>query len=123
MPERSARAHWEVPVTNATGRSRSRVAWWRWSTPSAHAGCFTLALALGLTVAGHPPTRFGTPARVGIEKGSDVFRIPSTELHTEAEVPGLDAAPFEKPAESAKSNCPVSRALAGTEIRLEPKLV
>jgi hypothetical protein len=62
MPERSARAHREVPVTNATGRSRSRVAWWRRSTPSAPAGSFAMALALSLTEGGHPPTRFGTTA-------------------------------------------------------------
>jgi len=141
MPERTARAHREGPVKEGHGSIAvesgvveaeysfgSRFENRKGTNPgellgAAHAGCFTMALALGLTEAGHPPTRIDTTARVGIEKGSDGFRIPSIELHTEAEVPGLDAAPFEKLAESAKSNCPVSRALAGTEIRLEAKLV
>jgi osmotically inducible protein OsmC len=38
-------------------------------------------------------------------------------------VPGIDAAGFKEQAQAAKANCPVSKALAGTAIELEAKLV
>jgi lipoyl-dependent peroxiredoxin len=38
-------------------------------------------------------------------------------------VPGIDAAAFEQHANGAKTQCPVSIALAGTEIRLTAQLV
>ena len=41
---------------------------------------------------------------------------------TEAEVPGIDEATFQKYATDAKQNCPVSKALAATEIYLTAKL-
>jgi osmotically inducible protein OsmC len=81
-----------------------------------------MALALELTEAGHPPTRIATTARVGIEKTADGLRIPRIELETEGEVPGIDSSGFEQHAESAKTHCPVSLALAATEIRLTAKL-
>ena len=44
-------------------------------------------------------------------------------LDTEAEVPGLDAAKFQELAEGARSGCVVSRALGGTQIKLNAKLL
>jgi osmotically inducible protein OsmC len=43
-------------------------------------------------------------------------------LHLTGSVPGVDAATFERLAEQAKATCPVSRALAGTEITLDATL-
>jgi osmotically inducible protein OsmC len=40
-------------------------------------------------------------------------------LAVRGSVPGLDAEGFRAAAEQAKANCPVSKALAGTEVRLE----
>lgn len=90
---------------------------------AAHAGCFSMALSLGLDRAGHTPKRVATSARVHIEKVGDGFAITAIDLTCEAEVPGIDAAAFQQHAEGAKNNCPVSKALAGTEIRLDAKLV
>jgi osmotically inducible protein OsmC len=45
------------------------------------------------------------------------------ELNTHAEVPGLTDADLQTHAEAAKKNCPVSKALAGPEIKLEAQLV
>jgi osmotically inducible protein OsmC len=39
-----------------------------------------------------------------------------------AKVPGIDAAKFEELAQDAKTNCPVSKALAGTSITLSAVL-
>jgi osmotically inducible protein OsmC len=38
-------------------------------------------------------------------------------------VPGIDEATFAQHAQAAKAGCPVSQALAGTEITLDAKLV
>ena len=41
---------------------------------------------------------------------------------TEVEVPGIDEETFQEQAESAKVNCPVSKALTGVEIGLKAGL-
>jgi len=89
---------------------------------AAHAGCFSMALAAGLTRAGHAPTRIHTTARVHLERRGEGFDITRVELQTRARVPGIDEAEFRKQAETAKKNCPVSKALAGPEISLEAML-
>jgi osmotically inducible protein OsmC len=90
---------------------------------AAHAGCFSMALAHGLSEAGHVPRRVHTTARVHLQKGADGFEIPKIELQTEAEVPGVDEATFRDHAEKAKANCPVSKLLKGAEITLNATLV
>ena len=45
------------------------------------------------------------------------------ELRTEADVPGIDEATFTEQANTAKANCPVSKALAAVDISLDAKLV
>jgi osmotically inducible protein OsmC len=90
---------------------------------AAHAGCFSMALAAGLTKAGFSPTRIATTAKVHLENPGAGFKITTIELETEAEIPGIDEQAFQEQAETAKKNCPVSQALAGTDIKLEAKLV
>jgi len=90
---------------------------------AAHAGCFSMALAAGLGRAGFAPKRVATSARVHLTKGEAGFSISRIELACEAEVPGIDDAAFQEQALAAKAGCPVSRALAAIEIRLEAKLV
>lgn len=90
---------------------------------AAHAGCFSMALSADLSRAGTPPTRVHTVAKVQLLKGPDGFSISRIELETEGSVPGVDEAAFLEAAERAKTNCPVSKALAGTEIHLTARLV
>ena len=85
---------------------------------AAHAGCFSMALALGLEQAGYRPERIATTAKVTVEKVGDGFRITTIDLDTEGMVPGIDEARFREKAEEAKKGCPVSIALAGVNIRL-----
>lgn len=89
---------------------------------AAHAGCFTMALAAQLSRAGFTPTRLHTVARVKFEKVGDAFAITRIDLATEAEVPNIDEPTFQSFALGAKQNCPVSKALAGTEIHLNAVL-
>jgi len=82
-----------------------------------------MALAAGLTKAGHNPKRISTNASVSLEKVGEGFKITTIELNTEGDVPGIDEQTFLDAAESAKKNCPVSQALAGVDIRLNAKFV
>ena len=87
-----------------------------------HAGCFTMSLANLMSEAGHPPIDLETTARVHLEQLEQGFRITRIELDTTGEAEGVDAATFAALAEQAKSTCPVSLALAGTEITLKATL-
>jgi lipoyl-dependent peroxiredoxin len=89
----------------------------------AHAGCFSMALAHALTEAGHPPAKIETSARVHLEKVSDGFAIPKIELDTVGEVPGVDEETFQRLAQEAKEQCPVSKVLSAAEIVLTAKLL
>jgi lipoyl-dependent peroxiredoxin len=89
---------------------------------AAHAGCFTMALSNELTEAGHPPANLDTTATVYLEQRDEGFVIPRIDLETTGEVPGIDAATFERLADEAKRNCPVSKLLAAAEITLDAKL-
>ena len=88
---------------------------------AAHAGCFSMALSGALTRAGVTPTSIETTATVHFDASGP--RITRVDLRTRAEVPGLDDEAFQRHAEDAKQNCPVSQALAGVEIGLEAELV
>ena len=65
-----------------------------------------MALAAGLSRAGHPPTRIHTRARVHLEREGEGFAITRIELATEGQVPGLGAADFQSQAESAQEELP-----------------
>ena len=90
---------------------------------AANAGCFTMSLADLLSEAGHPPAELRTTAHVRLEQRPEGFRITRITLSTEGEVPGVDDARFQELAERAKTTCPVSLALAGTEIAVEARLL
>ena len=141
MPSRKAEAEWEGNLAEGSGRLKlgsgafegpysfkSRFEEGQSATNpeeligAAHAGCFTMALVAALSRAGHKPTRIHTTAQVKLEKVGDAFSITKIDLDTEAEIPGIDDATFQQFARDAKQNCPVSKALAGTEIALTARL-
>ena len=81
-----------------------------------------MSLANLLSESGHPPADLQTTAKVRLEQLETGFAITNITLQTVGEVPGVDADAFARLAEQAKATCPVSRALAGTEITLEARL-
>ena len=85
---------------------------------ASHAGCFTMALTAALTMAGHPPASIHTRASVHLNKLEAGWTVNKIELETTGQVPGIDAAAFQKFASDAKANCPISRALSAVEIHL-----
>ena len=90
---------------------------------AAHAGCFSMALALALGDGGHPPETIDTEATVHIVRDGDGFTINRIDLVTRGRVPGLDQGGFEEAAQAAKENCPLSKALAAVpQVTLEATL-
>jgi len=89
---------------------------------AAHAGCFTMALAFALQMAGFKPTELATEAAVTLEPdGPQRFKISRSALTLRAQVPGISADKFASLAREAELNCPVSKVLTA-EITLDAKL-
>jgi osmotically inducible protein OsmC len=80
---------------------------------AAHAACFSMALSLGLTEAGHAPSSIETQARLHLRVVDNVPTIQQIDLETEGDVPGVDQEAFREHAEQAEATCIISRALGG----------
>jgi osmotically inducible protein OsmC len=79
---------------------------------AALAGCFSMALTVGLERAGAQPKSVQTSADVKLEKQTEGFAITGIDLTTVAVVAGIDDAKFQEVAAATKKGCPVSKALA-----------
>lgn len=90
---------------------------------AAHAGCFSMALANGLSQKGFKVNSINTTAKVHLERTEAGMTITHIDLVTTGDVEGVDAAGFEEAAATAKAGCPVSRALAAVPITVEASLV
>lgn len=86
---------------------------------AAHSSCFSMALSGALSKAGTPPTSLETSAEVELTVGTGITGI---RLSVVGVVDGVSEEQFVEAAEGAKANCPVSKALAGTEITLDARL-
>lgn len=137
---RTANAHWEgslmegagsvdlassgVGSVGVTWASRAEEANGKTSPEeliaAAHSTCYSMALSHALAGAGTPPASVDTSADVTFQPGVGITGI---ALSVKAAVPGLTAEQFEEAAQTAKTNCPVSQALAGTTITLTAELV
>ena len=141
MPTRKADAEWQGNLQEGRGNMRlgsgafegsysfkSRMGDGAGTNPeeligAAHAGCYSMALSAMLAGAGFTPTRVHTTARVHFNQVEGGFAINPIDLETEAVVPGIDDATFQRIAQDAKVGCPVSKALAATTINLKATLV
>jgi osmotically inducible protein OsmC len=140
MPVRTAEAVWQRSLQDGSGTMRlgsgafegsysfkSRMEDGPGTNPeeligAAHAGCFSMAFANGLSQAGHTPQEIRTKATVHFDKTDQGWGISRIDLATEGNVPGIDEASFKRLADDAKKNCPVSKALAATPITLSATL-
>lgn len=142
MPTSRATAVWEGTLKGGKGEFRAasgafggaytfltRFEGTKGATPeeliaAAHASCFSMALSADLERAGTIATRIETEAACTIEIVERAPKITTILLTVRGAVPGLDAAAFLKAAESAKDNCPVSKALRGNvRLTVAAKLV
>jgi osmotically inducible protein OsmC len=136
---RTASAHWEGSLMEGAGRvtldssglgtfdvtwaSRAEDPNGRTSPEeliaAAHSACFNMALSNALAKAGNAPEALDTTAKVTFQPGEGITGI---QLSVRGKVPGLSREQFVEAAEGAKANCPVSKALAGTNIELDATL-
>lgn len=90
---------------------------------AAHAGCFSMALSADLERNNFVPQSVQTTATVHLDIKEGKPTVHTIELYCEAKVAEIDAATFQKIAQETKQNCPISRLVAGAEIKLNAKLV
>ena len=141
MPTRTARTTWNGGLQDGTGTVSlvsSGVGSYEVSFPkrtadnadgttspeeliaAAHSACFAMQFSALLGAAGGSGQSLDVRADVSL--GPDPaggFRITGIVLNVSGSADGLSADDFASIAEQAKSGCPVSKALAGTEIALK----
>lgn len=137
---RTARAHWEGSLKEGSGTVElvsSGLATFDVSWPArteeahgktspeeligaAHSTCFSMSVSNELGQAGLTPTTVDTEADVTFQPGKGITGI---TLTVRAAVPDATQDQFRAAIEAAEVNCPVSRALTGTEITVEATLV
>jgi lipoyl-dependent peroxiredoxin len=140
MPVRSGDAEWNGTFKEGSGTTRSgsgafEVAFTAGTrfeddpgtnpeelVAAAFAGCYSMALTLNLEKAGYAPEHVATKTDVQFDKLEQGFTMTKFTLSTEASVPGIDDAEFQKIAEHTKTTCPVSRALAAVPAELTATL-
>ena len=141
--ERTANAEWQGDLLSGSGTVSTesgavREATIKWSSraeaadentspeeliAAAHASCVLMALANGLAQAGTPAQRLESKASATFDKVGEGFRMTKMRLRISGEVDGLDEDAFNKAAEDAKENCPVSQALSDdVEVSLDASL-
>ena len=87
---------------------------------AAHATCFSMALSHALAQAGNAAEELKSSATVTFQPGEGITKI---ALRVAGVVPNIDEDTFKQAAETAKENCPVSKALASVpEITLDARL-
>jgi osmotically inducible protein OsmC len=89
---------------------------------AAHAACFSMALSLSMANEGLTPDSIETTATVSFDNVNGAWTVTSSHLQTRVKSPNADAIKFQKAAEGAKANCPISRLLNAT-ITLDAALV
>jgi lipoyl-dependent peroxiredoxin len=141
--ERTANAEWQGDLAGGSGTVSTesgavRDATIKWSSraeaadentspeeliAAAHASCVLMALANGLAEAGTPAQSLESKATATFDKVGDGFRMTTMRLQIRGEVDGLEEDGFNKAAEDAKDNCPVSQALSDdVEVSLDASL-
>jgi lipoyl-dependent peroxiredoxin len=141
MPARTSTARWEGSLPDGSGTMRlgsgayegkysfaSRFEDGDGTNPeeliaAAHAGCYSMFLSNILSQAGHVPDSVDTEATVHIVAADGGVAINRIDLVCRASAPGLEESAFQEHAQAAKTGCPVSKALAATEITLDASLV
>jgi lipoyl-dependent peroxiredoxin len=77
---------------------------------AAHASCYCMALSHELSEAGNEPQSLDASATVSFVPGEGVK---SSWITVRGRVPGIDQDAFERAADSAGKNCPISGAISG----------
>ena len=142
MATRTARTAWTGTLQDGSGRTELAssglgtydVSWPKRTSESAdgstspeeliaaaHASCYAMAFSGAVAKAGGTPNSVDVTADVdfGPDQERGGFMISSIPLAVRADVDGLDEAGFQEVAEGANAGCPVSKALAATNITMD----
>ncbi len=140
MPRREASAEWEGTLKEGKGLVRvgrgsyegrysyvSRFEDGNGTNPeeligAAHAGCYSMALAMALEQEGYRPEHIFTRAEVQLDTSGSAPSISGITLETSVSANGIEEEAFQRIAEQAKNGCPVSRALQAVPIELRAEL-
>src|SRR6185295_13223210 len=75
---------------------------------AAHASCYAMALAAELGKASLNPEEIDTQSVVTIDRNEGGWRVTALRVDVRARVPDADPDTFQRAAETAKSDCPIS---------------
>jgi osmotically inducible protein OsmC len=144
MPTRSARTAWNGGLQDGSGQvelSSSGVGTYEVSFPkraaddadgttspeelvaAAHSACYAMSLSNEIAKAGGTPVAL--EVRADVTLGADPaggFRLTGITLTVRGEADGLDEDAFQQAAQTAKTGCPISKALAAVDITLDAAL-
>jgi osmotically inducible protein OsmC len=144
MPTRSARTAWTGGLQDGSGQvelTSSKLGTYDVSFPkraaedadgstspeelvaAAHSACYAMSLSGNIDRVGG--TTHALDVKADVTLGPDPeggVRITRIHLTVRGEIEGVDEAGFEDCAQRAKANCPLSKALTGTEITLDAAL-
>ena len=89
---------------------------------AALAACYAMALNLALEKEGKPAQSVKADTVVHFGKDESGFGISAIDLTTRVAADGISDEEFKRIAESVKQTCPISKALAAVDIRLDAHL-
>lgn len=85
---------------------------------AAHAGCYAMALSVGLEKQGYKADSIETKATLSLDKQDNGWAITKINLKLDAKVPDISEEKFGEIAKASKEGCPVSK-LLNAEITLD----
>jgi len=91
---------------------------------ASHAACFSMAFSARLARNGTPPNRLEVTADVTFAQVDGGWKVASSALTVRGDVPGIAPEEYQRLAEDARDNCPISVALKGNlELSVDASLV
>src|SRR4051794_12311490 len=90
---------------------------------AAHASCFSMAFSARLAKNGTPATSLEVKVEVRFDQVEGGWKVASSTIKVHGVVPGIDKGTFDRLADDAKDNCPISAAIRGNvELSVEATL-
>ncbi|MEO1165849.1 MAG: OsmC family peroxiredoxin [Chloroflexota bacterium] len=143
MPTRSANADWEGTVKDGSGNVELGIGTYPFShktrvvneeqsqtatnpeelIAAAQAACYSMSLSVRLSGQGSPPEHIDTQCKVTLALSGLGMKISKITIICQARVSGMSEEDFQKHAQIAKENCPISNALAAVPIELQASLI
>ena len=80
---------------------------------AAHASCFSMAFSSRLAKNGTPAERLDVRVEIRFDQTDAGWKVAESAIKVTGNVPGIDKATFDRLADDAKENCPISAAIKG----------